>query len=121
MKRFAKTVAALLIALLVLIGQSGAVLAMDFASGSGKCTKCPCESEKRSCCVEQSNSATPPEAPALPPVESRVLQPITLEPVQVGAFDFSRAATHVSAVCRDTLPPSRNSVPLFLRHRAILI
>ena len=120
MKKTASSITALLIAFCVLIGQGGVVLAMDSATAPAQCEKCPCKSQQPTCCVEQSNATEGPDAPSVPPSESRVLQPVCLSLIQVGVVDFL-AANQSGYPRQHVETPAFSGVPLFLRHRAILI
>ena len=120
MKRIAKIMTASLIALCVLIGQSGVLMAMETTPAPSKCTKCPCESEKPSCCVEQSDARETADHPVAPAPESRILQPVSFEPVEFGVLDSS-VSNETTFPRFDLAIRASSRVPLFLRHRAILI
>lgn len=121
MKKIVKTLTAFLVAFCVLIGQGGLVLAIESAEAApAKCDRCPCESERPSCCVEKTSPAESPESPVIPSPETRVLSPAVFEPVPVDTISC------IAADNRRVLPRQIDSarsvgVPLFLRHRAILI
>lgn len=111
---------ALLLTLSVLVGQSGLLLAVESSVVPSRCTKCPCGSDKPSCCVEKTDSQEPSETPGLPVGEQRLLQPASIDSTGSDGFAFPAIVPAITAA-RAVVLAEISSVPLFLRHLAILI
>lgn len=110
----------MLIAIGVMGGQAGIASAAFSAAKTEACKKCPCESKKASCCVEKSTPQSIPESPAIPHAQNRLIQPATIVSFEA---DYSATSKNASACFAHRIDFSSRSfsVPLFLRHRAILI
>jgi hypothetical protein len=120
-KTIAKTILVLLLTLGVLFGQTTVVSAAFSPAKVRNCKKCPCEqSAKPSCCIEKSGPSSARQTPALPQLETRLIQPAILLVSVLISPASERSAVRFSD-SRNLSRRTVSEVPLFLRHRAILI
>jgi len=119
-KTIAKTILVLLLTFGVLVGQTGIVTASASPVKPAVCKTCPCDSKMPTCCVEKSKPAPAKQAPAVPQVETRLIQPAVVFISELLTPARAAVGLEISALQRSTLR-CLSDVPLFLRHRAILI
>jgi hypothetical protein len=120
MNTFAKTFLVLLLTLGVLAGQTGVAAAKVSIAKPAMCNKCPCESRMPKCCIEESKQSPTRQAPAPPSVETRWVQPAMVCISGLVSLDWNVAVVGLPVTRRSPIISS-SPVPLFLRHRAILI
>lgn len=120
MKTFAKTILVLVLTLGVMIGQTGIAMAEFTTAKALTCKNCPCDSKKSTCCIGKSGQAPVRHDPAVPQVETRLVQPATVYLAALISPDHDQPVANVSLQRHSSLT-SISSVPLFLRHRAIRI
>jgi hypothetical protein len=119
-KTFAKTFLVLLLTLGVLVGQTGIAAAKISIAKPAVCEKCPCESRMPKCCIKESKQSPTRQTPAQPSAETRWIQPAMVCISGLVSLDFNVAVVGLPVTRRSPIISS-SPVPLFLRHRAILI
>jgi len=119
-KTFAKTILVLFLTLGVLVGQAGIASSACFPVKIENRKTCPCKNGEPSCCMEKSKQAPARQTPAIPQLETRLIQPATISSFELFSSQPVGSVVRVSACDRARLLCSY-PVPLFLRHRAILI
>ncbi len=119
-KTIAKTFTAVILVLCVLVGHGGLALALESSAVFDNCTKCPCQSDGPSCCVDETDPSATPVSPAVPPAEQRVLQPAALESART-LVEFPPSALKERSRNGERAVDRPDDVPLFLRHCALLI